>query len=30
MLHYSEPMVVNHGVLYLASGCKLWCVMLIQ
>ena len=26
MVYYSEPVVVNHGVLYLASGCTLWCV----
>ena len=30
MACYTEPVVVNHGVLYGASGCDSWCVMLSQ
>ena len=30
MVCYTEPVVVNHGVLYRASGCKSWCVLLSQ
>ena len=28
MACYTEPVVVNHGVLYGASGCDVWCTML--
>jgi hypothetical protein len=30
MVCYAELVVVNHGVLYRASGCKSWCVLLNQ
>ena len=30
MAYYTEPMVVNHGVKYRASGCESWCVLLSQ
>jgi hypothetical protein len=30
MACYTEPVVVNHGVLYGASGSGSWCVMLNQ
>jgi hypothetical protein len=30
MVCYTEPVVVNHGVLCRASGCKSWCVLLSQ
>jgi hypothetical protein len=30
MVCYSEPVVVNHGVLCWASGCESWCAMLNQ
>jgi hypothetical protein len=30
MVCYTEPVVVNHGVFYWASGWKLWCAMLNQ
>ena len=30
MACYSEPVVVNHGVLCGASGCDSWCAMLSQ
>jgi hypothetical protein len=30
MLCYAEPVVVNNGVLYFASGCETWCVILSQ
>jgi hypothetical protein len=30
MARYAEPVVVNHGVLYGASGCESWCVLLRQ
>jgi hypothetical protein len=30
MVCYSEPVVVNHGVLYGAIGCESWCVILSQ
>jgi hypothetical protein len=30
MVCYAEPVVVNHGVLYSASGCQSWCAMLSQ
>ena len=29
-MSYAEPVVVTHGVLYGASGCDSWCVMLSQ
>jgi hypothetical protein len=28
ILCYAEPVVVNHGVLFWASGCESWCVIL--
>ena len=28
MMSYPEPGVVNHAVVFLASGCESWCVML--
>ena len=28
MAYYTEPLDVNHGVLYGASGCESWCVIL--
>jgi hypothetical protein len=28
MVSYAEPVVVNHVVLFCASGCESWCVML--
>ena len=28
MACYTEPVVVNHGVLSRASGCESWCVLL--
>ena len=30
MACYAEPLVVNHGVLYGASGGESWCAMLSQ
>jgi hypothetical protein len=27
MVCYAEPVVVNHGVLFRASGCESWCAM---
>ena len=30
MASYTGPVVVNHGVLYRASGCESWCVLLSQ
>ena len=30
MVWYAEPMVVNHGVLCLASDCESWCAMQSQ
>jgi hypothetical protein len=30
MVSYTEPVVVNHGVLWCAGGCESWCVMLSQ
>ena len=30
MACYTEPVVVNHDVLYGASGCDSWCAMLSQ
>ena len=30
MVCYTEPGVVNHGVLYRASGCESWFVLLRQ
>ena len=30
MARYDEPVVVNHGVLFRASGYELWCVILSQ
>ena len=30
MACYTEPVVVNHGVLYGASGCDVWCANLSQ
>jgi hypothetical protein len=30
MACYTEPVVVNHGMLYGARGCVSWCVILRQ
>jgi hypothetical protein len=30
MACYTEPVVVDHGMLYGASGCESWCVILTQ
>jgi hypothetical protein len=30
MACFTEPVVVNHGVLYGDSGCESWCAMLSQ
>ena len=30
MACYTEPVVVNHGMSYGASGCESWCVILCQ
>ena len=30
MMSYTEPVVLNHGELWWARGCKSWCVMLSQ
>ena len=30
MVIYAEPVVVNHGVLFWASGCESYCVILSQ
>jgi hypothetical protein len=30
MTSFTVPVVVNHGVLYRASGCESWCVLLSQ
>ena len=30
MVYYAEPMIVNHDLSYLASGCESWCIILSQ